>query len=216
MDSGEPTQRVFLDMCGRNPSKMQAGIWKKKLGSDVEFVDTIDGLEAYDIIVTERREQFPTTRAQVVDCLYMGERIDRKEGRSCPRQPSPAASRRSPSPSSLPCGSKPRPKPYTQKCTTQRMDAGFLLKRERVAAIMDRLKHTEKVAEQIEQHLASQPYLDVTTRKLLEDSVEHMLGNKFGATWVERRQSKMADAQAAKAAEATTEEDEAAIDVDSD
>ncbi len=81
---------------------------------------------------------------------------------------------------------------------------------------MDRLKHTEKVAEQIEQHLASQPYLDVTTRKLLEDSVEHMLGNKFGATWVERRQSKMADAQAAKAAEATTEEDEAGIDVDSD
>ena len=96
------------------------------------------------------------------------------------------------------------------------MDAGFLLNRERVAAIMDRLKHTEKVAEQIEQHLASQPYLDVTTRKLLEDSVVHMLGHRFGATWVQRRQSEMAAAQAAQAAAASTEEDEPTIDVDPD
>ena len=95
-------------------------------------------------------------------------------------------------------------------------DAEFLAQRKKVEAIMHELKSTEKLAKQIEQHLASQPYLDVTTRKLLEDSVVHMLGHRFGATWVQRRQSEMAAAQAAQAAAASTEEDEPTIDVDPD
>ncbi len=76
------------------------------------------------------------------------------------------------------------------------MDREFLLQRERVAANIDELTTTENLAEQIEQHLASQPDLDVTTRKLLEQAVVHMLGNKFGPTWLERRQREMQAAAA--------------------
>lgn len=187
-------QHVYLDICMKGPSNGQAGICRNSL-TELVFVKSVDELEAGDILVTERPLQFPDTIARIVDCEHMVERMCQKKGITYqrPQSPSPA---RSPSPSPLPFVPDKRPKPYKMKCTTQCMHKEFLLERERVAAIMDKLKNTEKLAEKIEQELASRPDLDVTIRELLEDSVVHMLGHRFGATWVERRQSEMAAAAA--------------------
>jgi hypothetical protein len=193
MDRNDPRPKVFVDICVTGPGQTQKNIWEKGL-TDLQFVKTDNELVAGDILVTKRPLNFPSTHALVVDPEYMVERRCQKKGIPHKSLPSPSPEH---SPERLPPPSpRKQPKSYKTKCTTQRMDEEFLRQRKRVTAIMDQLKNTEKLSEEIEQHLASQPDLDVTTRKLLESSVVHMLGHRFGATWVERRESEKAAAAA--------------------